>query len=104
MSQEHEGRIQLALRAYKNKQFRSYRKAATSYNVCHRTLTNRAKGMTFLPTTRSSLCKLTETEEQTIVQYILNLDSRGFAPRLCEVEDMVNKILASRTEERVGKC
>jgi hypothetical protein len=47
--------------------------------------------------------KLTRTEEQTIVQYIHHLDVRGFAPRLCEVEDMVNKLLNVRNGEPVGK-
>ena len=103
MSQNQEGRIQLALTAYKNKQFRSYRKAAAAYNVNYRTLTKRAKGVTFRPETRPNCHNLTKTEEQTIIRYILDLDSRGFAPRLCEVEDIANKILASRTDIRVGK-
>ena len=104
MSQNQEGRIQLTLRAYETKQFRSLRKAATAYNVNHHTLTDRAKGVIFRPEAQLNRQKLTQTEEKTIVRYILNLDSQGFAPRLCEVEDMANKILATRTEERVGKC
>ena len=103
-SQEKEGRIQLALYAYNTGQFRSLRAAATAYNAKYRTLTDRAKGITFRPETRPNRHNLTETEEQTIVRYILDLDSRGFAPRLCEVEDMANKILGSRTDTRVGKC
>ena len=47
--------------------------------------------------------KLTLTEEQTIVRYILDLDSRGFAPRLCEVADMADKMLGVRGGEPVGK-
>jgi hypothetical protein len=47
--------------------------------------------------------KLTRTEEQTIVQYILNLNSRGFAPRLCEVSDMADKVLGVRGGKPVGK-
>jgi hypothetical protein len=43
------------------------------------------------------------TEEQTIVQYILDLDSWGFAPRLCEVADMADKVLGVRGGEPVGK-
>ena len=80
MSQDQEDRIQLALSAYNRREFKTYRKAAAAYNVNHRTLTNRAKGIIFQPETRSGQCKLTETEEQTIVRYILDLDSRGFAP------------------------
>ena len=38
-----------------------------------------------------------------IVRYILNLDSRGFAPRLCEVADIADKLLAVRGGTPVGK-
>lgn len=38
-----------------------------------------------------------------IVQYILDLDTRGFAPRLAGVEDIANHILDSRGAQRVGK-
>src|SRR5690348_16990948 len=103
MSQEKEGRIQLALRAYDNKQFSSYRAAAAAYNINHHTLSKRAKGITFRPESRPKSQKLTIIEEETIVRYILDLDARGFAPRLCEVEDIANKILGVRTEIRVGK-
>jgi hypothetical protein len=33
---------------------------------------------------------LTELEEQIIVNYILDRDSRGFSPRQANVEDMAN--------------
>lgn len=38
-----------------------------------------------------------------IIRYILNMDGRGFAPRLASVEDMANYILESRGARRVGK-
>jgi len=38
---------------------------------------------------------LTELEEEVLVQHILNIDERGFAPRLAGVEDMANYILES---------
>ena len=47
--------------------------------------------------------KLTTTEEQTIVRYVLDLDSQGFAPRLYEVADMADKLLGIRGGEPVGK-
>ena len=103
MSPEEEGRIQLALRAYETRQFRSIRKAAVAYNVNHATLTRRANGITFRPEIQPNSRKLTETEEQTIVRYILDLDSRGFAPRLYKIEDIVNKILALCIEEYISK-
>jgi hypothetical protein len=58
-------------------------------------------GLTARNETRPNRQKLSELEEGVIIRYILDLDSRGFAPRLTSVEDIVNYILESR--ERVGK-
>ena len=47
--------------------------------------------------------KLTMPEEKVILEYILDLDSRAFPPRLCGVEDMANILLQQQGGERVGK-
>jgi hypothetical protein len=47
--------------------------------------------------------KLSDLEEQIIVQFILDLDSRGFPPRLRGVEEMANRLLADRDAPPVGK-
>jgi hypothetical protein len=44
------------------------------------------------------------TKEETIVQYILDLNGRGFAPHLSEVADMASKLLGERGGEPAGKC
>jgi hypothetical protein len=100
---QQEGRIELALQAYKDGQFRSLRRAADAYNVCSRKLQRRYNGTLARADTRPYCQKLTATEEHTIVRYILDLDSRGFAPRLCEVADMADKLLAARSGKLVGK-
>jgi hypothetical protein len=97
-------RIQLVLSAYTARQFQSLRHAAKAFNVPHSTLTSRYNGTTHMLKRRNGRQKLTATEEQTIIQYILDLDSRGFAPRLCEVADMADKLLGVRGGTRVGKC
>jgi hypothetical protein len=99
-----EGRVELALQAYTSREFRSLRRAAAAFNVQHQRLSDRLHGITPRSHTRPGIQKLTATEEQTIVQYILNLDSRGFAPRLCEVADMADKLLGVRGGQPVGKC
>jgi hypothetical protein len=66
LSQEHEGRLQLALQAYQSKQFRSYQAAAAAFNVHHHTLTRRANGVLFRLETPANSHKLTATEEQPI--------------------------------------
>ncbi|ENH66612.1 hypothetical protein FOC1_g10001294 [Fusarium oxysporum f. sp. cubense race 1] len=47
--------------------------------------------------------KLSDLEEQVIVQYILDLDSRGFPSRHCDVEEMANRLLADCDALPVGK-
>ena len=101
---EQEGRIEIALEAYRSGQFKSLRRAAEAYNVPNSTLAYRASGRSFRPETMPNCRKLSSTEEYTISQYILDLDSRGFAPRLCEVADMADKLLGERGGEPVGKC
>jgi hypothetical protein len=98
-----EGRIELAIQAFKLRQFKSLRLAADAYNVPRPTLQRRYNGTLARANCQPNCQKLTATEEQTIVRYILDLDSRGFAPRLCEVADMADKLLAVRGEEPVGK-
>jgi hypothetical protein len=46
---------------------------------------------------------LTELEENAVLKYILDLDMRGFPPRLADVGDMANILLADRDAGRVGK-
>jgi hypothetical protein len=46
---------------------------------------------------------LTSLEEDTIVQYILDLDARLHPPRLANVEDMANRLLRERDAPSVGK-
>jgi hypothetical protein len=98
-----EGRIDLALQSFRSGQFDTLRRAATAFNVKHQRLSDRLRGITSRPNTRPNSHKLTIAEEQTIVQYILDLDSRGFAPRLCEVADMADKLLDARGGKPVGK-
>jgi hypothetical protein len=96
---QQEGRIKFAIEALQQRQFRSVRRAADAFRVTSSTLQRRYNG-----TLAQANChKLARTEEQTIIQYILDLDLRGFAPRLCEVEDMADKLLGVRGGEPVGK-
>jgi hypothetical protein len=103
MSEQHEGRLLLALEAFNAGHFQSHRAAATAFGVQQRALSRRAGGMTSRANSTPNSLKLTRTEEQTIIQYILDLDSRGFAPRLCKVKDMANKLLGVCNGEPVGK-
>jgi hypothetical protein len=45
---------------------------------------------------------MTELEDQTIVNYVLDLDSRGCPPAIAHVEAMANNLRNSRDATRVG--
>jgi Tc5 transposase DNA-binding domain/helix-turn-helix, Psq domain len=101
--QTKEARIILAIKAIRSSKTINSRSAAKLYRVPRSTLLDRMAGRTSRDETRSNCHKLSTLEEEVLVQYILDLDSRGFAPRLAGVEDMANYILESRGGERVGK-
>jgi DDE superfamily endonuclease len=103
ISIQEEGRLHLALQAYTSSQFKSLRRAAAAFNVKHQRLSDRLHGIPSRTQTLLNGRKLTPTEEQTIIRYILDLDARGFAPRLCEVADMADKLLGVRSGGLVGK-
>jgi len=42
--------------------------------------------------------KLTKLEETVTVRYIIDMDTRGSAPRLASVEDMANYLLEVREQ------
>jgi hypothetical protein len=62
-----EGRNQLALSAYYNRQFRSLQRAAEAFNTPRSTLTSRHNRISHRPAARNGRHKFTATEEQTIV-------------------------------------
>ncbi|KFZ01213.1 hypothetical protein V500_00854, partial [Pseudogymnoascus sp. VKM F-4518 (FW-2643)] len=125
-SSSQEGRILLAIHAIKQGQFQSVRAAAASYDIPRTTLRDRIHGMASrrdsTPNSRitkatlrqraysvtsqrnstPNLQKLTLYEESALVQYILDLDSRRFLPRLQAVQEMADLLLSKRGESPVG--
>ena len=77
-----ETRIQLAIQALDSSQIFSLRSAASVYNIPESSLQTRRAGTTLQRNCTPNLIKLTVTKEEAIKQYILKLDSRGFAPPL----------------------
>ena len=73
------------------------------YQVDYYALRRRQKGTQSRRDTIPNSRRLSDLEEQIIVQFILDLDSRGFPPRLRGVEDMANRLLADRDAPTVGK-
>ena len=79
-SPNQEGRIELAKQAIKLGQIQSIRAAAETYDVPYTTLHHRINGIASRHDFTPNSHKLTPCKEEAIVQYILDLDSRGFPP------------------------
>ncbi len=74
---QNEGRILLALQAYQQGHFTSLRAAARSYNISHTTLSRRHRGTSSRSEFVSPNLKLTQTEESTLLEWILSIDTRS---------------------------
>ena len=98
-----ERRIILAIEAIKNNKNLNYSMATQIYKVPQSTLYYRINGRTLRDDSRNGRQKLTNSEEDAIIQYILDLDKRGFPPRILGVEDMANLLLEKRNGGRIGK-
>ena len=73
-STEQEGRVLLALEAIRNKQIPSVAAAATEFNIPRSTLRRRLAGTTNRSETRANNHKLSEIEEQSLVQWVVSMD------------------------------
>ncbi|EDO01626.1 hypothetical protein SS1G_04101 [Sclerotinia sclerotiorum 1980 UF-70] len=46
---------------------------------------------------------MTDLEEEVFIQYIIDIDERGFASKLSNVEDMANYILELQRAKKIRK-
>lgn len=97
-----EGQISLAINAINQAQIQSERVAAKTYDVPRTTLQRRRDGIPSRRDCEPNSKKLTKLEESVIIEHILDLDSRGFSPKLSAVADMANHILTDRAGGKVG--
>jgi hypothetical protein len=85
-----EANIYLGLQALeKDPQLTPFR-ASKMFKVSRHTLERQRNGISARRDIVSNSRKLSDLGEQTLVKYILDLDSRGFPPRLRGVEEMAN--------------
>jgi hypothetical protein len=103
-----EGRLALSKAAIQSKQVLSYRKAAQLYDIPRSTLHRRVKGALPQASSNAQKRKLCPLEEQSLVEWILGLDRRGFPPQIIDVRRMADHLLAARGQtpapQPVGKC
>ena len=106
-SLEIEGRLELAINAIKKQEISSISEAARLFGVPRSTLGHRLSGRSARANLRANSIKLTEPEENLLVQWVLDLAKRGLPPRPAFAENMANHLLTLRhstsTPQRVGK-
>jgi hypothetical protein len=95
-STEQEGRILLAIKAFKNKEISSIRETTRRFKIPRSTLSSRLTGIQHRANCRVNSCKLTEIEEESLQKWILSIDSRGSAPRPSIVREIANLLLEKR--------
>jgi hypothetical protein len=92
----------LALQTLQNKPKLSTRRAANIYQVNEHRLRRRQQGIQSRRDTMPNSRKLSNLEEDTLLEFIVDLDSRGYPPRLSGVEQMANRLLDARDAPRVS--
>ena len=98
-----ESQLVLALKALQTDPKLSLRKVAKIYKVPLTTLSNRRRGRQSKREITANCRKLSDSEEDAVVRYIIDLDSRSFPPRIGGVRDMADRLLELRDGGRVGK-
>jgi hypothetical protein len=93
--QTQEARIILAIKAIRLSKKINRSNTTKIYDILYSTLTDRMNGRTPIYERRLGASKLTELEEEVIIQNILDIDTRGFVPRLAGIKDIANYILES---------
>src|SRR6478609_7497080 len=98
----YEARMLLALQALQNDPKLSLRRAADIYKVNRITLRRRQHGIQSRRDTIQKSHRLSDLEEEILIHFILDLDSRGFPPRLRGVKEMADQLVADRDAPPVG--
>ena len=98
-----EAKVILALEALRNDPKLSLKAAAKLYSVPYTTLHRRRAGKPARRDIPANSRNMTDLEEQTIVQYVLELSIRAFPPRLNSIEDIANQLLYVYNTPPIGK-
>ncbi len=102
-SSSKEAKVILALRALEKDLKLSLLAAAKLYSIPYTTLYDRRASRLAQCDIPANSRSLTVLEKQTIVQYIIELSTRAFTPRLRSVEDMANHLRRERDMPPVGQ-
>ena len=83
----------LAINSYKLGYFTSIRAAANTYEVPRSTLQTRLQGRVPRQEIQTTNLKLIDTEELTLINWILSIDKRGLPVRTALIRDIANLLL-----------
>ena len=95
--------ISLAVKAFKNGQFKSIRAAPTAFDIPRSTLTHRISGRKARADIPANCMKLSRLEESTLKKWILDMDERGLPPTHATVRKMAYLLLHEREGEAVSE-
>jgi hypothetical protein len=96
-------KIILAIEAIRTSKKLSRRKAAKFYQVSYFIFCDRINSRIIFFKYQLANIKLIILEEEVIIRNILDIDSRGFVPRLASIEDIANYILKSQGGRYINK-
>ena len=91
----------LAIQAIKKQEILSISEAARHFGIPQTILRDRLHGHQNRSKARANSHKLTKLEEESLLQWILFLDSRGIAPRPTTVQEMANLLLAKHGSDHI---
>src|SRR3978361_1339368 len=93
--------VQQAIRALLTRDFTSIRAAAKHYNIAESTLRGRIHGRhSPNPLSHERLQRLSNNQEELLVDWILEEDARGFPLSHARVREMANKILEFNSDSK----
>ena len=104
ITSSNEARLTLAIHATKRDAKITYRTAAKVYDASRSTLGHRLNGRPSRRDCEPNSKKLTKQEEEVLLEYILELDLRGFPPSKVSVQAMADSLLQEKGSKPAGKC
>src|SRR6266699_6083239 len=92
-SASNESQLQYTLQTFERDPQLSIRKVVRLYNIPRTTLSVRINGRSICEDIIANSRKLTALEKEMVVREVLDLNSRGFLPRIYDIEDITNRLL-----------
>src|SRR6266566_7150649 len=102
VSTSNECQLQLAFQAFEKDLQLNICKAMRLYNVPRITLSIQINNVFIRVSIIVNLRKLTALKEEVVVREVFDIDSRGFPPRIYNIEDIANRLLATYNAIYIG--